>query len=137
MTPSAIGVAKEVTSSSEPVSAEPDSSVVRDQILSWLDDAKAEDSVVIDLEGLSSVGDYMIITSGRSQRHVGAIADQVVKRLKETGFGKARVEGQETCDWVLVDVGDIILHVFRPEVREFYNLEKLWSADRPKDEQTH
>lgn len=135
--PSAIGVAKGATSSTESVSAEPDSLVVRDLILRWLDDAKAEDSVVIDLEGLSSFGDYMIITSGRSQRHVGAIADQIQKNLKEHGFGNARIEGQENCDWVLVDIGDVIVHVFRPEVRDFYNLEKLWSADRPKDEPTH
>ena len=87
----------------------------------------------IDLEGKSSIGDYMVIASGRSDRHVGAIADQLQKKLKERGLERVRVEGQRTCDWVLIDTGDIIVHVFRPEVREFYNLEKMWQADRPGD----
>lgn len=98
-----------------------------------LDDAKAEEVVSIDLKGKSSMGDFMVIASGRSHRHVGAIADQLVRKLKEAGFGRARIEGLDSCDWVLVDTGDIIVHLFRPEVREFYNLEKMWSADRPSD----
>lgn len=102
-------------------------------ILAILDDAKAEAVTTIDLKGKSSIGDYMIVASGRSQRHVGAIADQLVKKLKEAGSGRARVEGLPHCDWVLIDTGDIIVHVFRPEVREFYNLEKMWSAERPDD----
>lgn len=103
------------------------------EILHWLDEAKAEKLVSIDLEGKSSIGDYMVIASGRSDRHVGAIADQLQKKLKERGLERVRVEGQRTCDWVLIDTGDIIVHVFRPEVREFYNLEKMWQADRPGD----
>lgn len=103
------------------------------EILAILDDAKAEAVATIDLKGKSSIGDYMVVASGRSQRHVGAIADQLVKKLKEAGFGRARVEGLPHCDWVLIDSGDIIVHVFRPEVREFYNLEKMWSAERPDD----
>lgn len=98
-----------------------------------LDDAKAEEVITIDLEGKSTIGDYMVIASGRSHRHVGAIADQLVRKLKESGCGRARVEGMEGCDWVLIDTGDIIVHVFRPEVREFYKLEKMWSADRPPE----
>ena len=90
-------------------------------------------TVTIPLEGKSSIGDFMIIASGRSDRHVGAIADQIQTKLKEAGHARARVEGQDTCDWVLIDTGDIIVHVFRPEVREFYNLEKMWSAERPGD----
>jgi ribosome-associated protein len=78
-----------------------------------------------------------VIASGRSDRHVGAVAEQVQRRLKEEGLGRARVEGQPQCDWVLIDIGDIIVHVFRPEVREFYNLEKMWSAERPGDAVTH
>lgn len=75
----------------------------------------------------------MIIASGRSQRHVGAIADQLIKRLKEEGVRDARVEGLPQCDWVLIDSGDVIVHVFRPEVRAFYNLEKIWGPSRPKE----
>ncbi len=94
-----------------------------------LDDAKAEDLVTIDLIGKSSLADHMIIASGRSDRHVKAIADQVLKALKDHGFGRASVEGLETADWVLIDAGDAVVHIFRPEVREFYGLEKMWSAD--------
>ena len=104
-----------------------------DDIMHWLDEAKAEELVKIDLAGKSSIGDYMVIASGRSDRHVGAIADQLQKKLKDAGVPRVRVEGQKTCDWVLIDTGDIIVHVFRPEVREFYNLEKMWQADRPGD----
>ena len=106
-------------------------------VLAWLDDAKAENVVTIDIKEKSSIGDYMVIASGRSDRHVGAVAEQVQRRLKEEGFGRARIEGQPQCDWVLIDIGDIIVHVFRPEVREFYNLEKMWSAERPSDAVTH
>jgi ribosome-associated protein len=102
-------------------------------VLDTLDDAKAEDVVVIDLKGKTSIGDHMVLASGRSQRHVGAVADHLIKRLKDEGYGRARVEGLPQCDWVLIDAGDVIVHVFRPEVREFYNLEKMWSADRPMD----
>ena len=104
-----------------------------DQILVWLDEAKAEKIVSIDIRGKSSIGDTMIVASGRSDRHVGAIADQVHKKLKEVGYTGVRVEGQPQCDWVLIDAGAIIVHVFRPEVREFYKLEKMWLADRPAD----
>jgi ribosome-associated protein len=102
-------------------------------VLDCLDDAKAEDVVSIDLKGKTSIGDHMVVASGRSQRHVGAVADQLVKRLKSEGHGRARIEGAPHCDWVLIDTGDIIVHIFRPEVREFYNLEKMWSADRPME----
>ncbi len=102
-------------------------------VLDALDDAKAEEVVCIDLKGKTSIGDHMVLASGRSQRHVGAVADHIVRKLKDEGFGRARVEGQPQCDWVLIDAGDVIVHVFRPEVREFYNLEKMWSADRPME----
>ncbi len=102
-------------------------------IVRWMDDAKAEEIVTIDLEGKSSIGDYMVIATGRTDRHVGAIADQLKKKIKEAGWTHVRVEGQQTCDWVLIDTGDIIIHVFRPEVRDFYNLEKMWSAERPAE----
>jgi ribosome-associated protein len=104
-----------------------------DVVLDTLDDAKAEDVVCIDIKGKTSIGDQMVVASGRSQRHVGAVADHLVRKLKDEGFGRARVEGLPHCDWVLIDAGDIIVHIFRPEVREFYNLEKMWSADRPME----
>ena len=94
---------------------------------------KAEDTVEIDLTGKTSIADTMIVTSGRSQRHVGSIADRVVQALKENGFPPPRVEGLPACDWVLIDAGDVLIHIFRPEVRSFYNLEKMWGADRPQD----
>jgi ribosome-associated protein len=107
------------------------------QILAWLDDAKAEDIVTIDLKDKSSISTYMVIATGGSDRHVGAIADQIQRKLKEDGFGRVRAEGMPQCDWVLIDTGDIIVHIFRPEVREFYNLEKMWSAERTGDVKAH
>jgi ribosome-associated protein len=92
---------------------------------------KAEDSTTIDLAGKSSIADYMVVTTGRSQRHVGSVADNVVKGLHQAGVPGIRVEGMRQGDWVLIDAGDVIVHVFRPEVREFYNLEKMWSASKP------
>lgn len=97
-------------------------------VLATLEDAKAEDVRTIDIAGKSSLGDHMIIASGRSHRHVGAVADKVVRDIKSSGLGTSRVEGLPTCDWVLIDAGDVIVHIFRPEVREFYALEKMWSA---------
>ena len=96
-------------------------------ILSRLDDMKAEETVTIDLRGKSAFSDYMIVTSGRANRHVGAIAENVAKGLKEAGIKNIHIEGLPNCDWVLIDSGDVIVHVFRPEVREFYNLERLWT----------
>nr|WP_324617427.1 ribosome silencing factor [Microvirga alba] len=101
--------------------------------MACIEDMKAENTVVIDLAGKTSLADTMIVTSGRSNRHVGAIADRVIQDLKDKGFGNARVEGLPACDWVLIDAGDVLVHVFRPEVRGFYNLEKMWGADRPHD----
>lgn len=106
---------------------------IRAAALASLEDMKAENTVEIDLAGKTSLADTMIVTSGRSDRHVGAIAERVIKDLKDKGFGNARVEGLPACDWVLIDAGDVLIHVFRPEVRGFYNLEKMWGADRPQD----
>lgn len=102
-----------------------------EQLVHWLDEAKAEEIVTIPLEGKSAMADFMVIASGRSDRHVSAIAQQVQQRLKEAGLGRIRVEGLDASDWVLVDAGDVMIHVFRPEVREFYNLEKMWAGERP------
>ena len=115
------------TSSDEPQSF----GSLEDLILSRLDDDKAEEVVLIDLRGKSPMADPMIVASGRSHRHVGALADHVMRALKEAGYGKARVEGRPHCDWVLIDAGDVVVHLFRPEVRSFYNIEKIWSVASP------
>jgi len=96
-------------------------------ILARLDEMKAEDTITLDLRRKSSIADYMVVTSGRSNRHVGSVADRVVEDLHKAGLS-ARVEGMPHCDWVLIDAGDVIIHVFRPEVRAFYNLEKMWAG---------
>ncbi|MTI43785.1 ribosome silencing factor [Roseibium hamelinense] len=98
-------------------------------VLASLDDSKAEDIVTIDISGKSALADHMVIVSGRSHRHVGAIADHLLRDIKDAGEGRATVEGQSTCDWVLIDTGDVIVHIFRPEVRGFYNLEKMWAVE--------
>ena len=99
------------------------------RILASLDDDKAEDVVTIDLEGQSSLADAIVIASGRSSRHVASIADHLARRLKEGGYGTRPVNGAAQGDWVLVDAGDVIVHVFRPEVRDYYDLEGMWSVD--------
>lgn len=104
-----------------------------DTVLAQLDDAKAEQVVTIALDDKTAIADTMVVASGRSNRHVGAIADQLVEKLKETGHRDLRIEGMPQCDWVLVDAGDVVVHIFRPEVRSFYNLEKLWSAHAPNE----
>ena len=106
-----------------------------DVVMQSLDDAKAEHTVAVDMRGRSPLADHMVVTTGRSHRHVAAVAEQVMRALKEKGFGNARVEGLRQADWVLVDAGDVIVHVQRPEVRDFYNLEKIWAADIPSAEQ--
>jgi len=103
-------------------------------VIKSLEDDKAENIVAIDLSNKTPMADYMVVASGRSGRHVGAVSDHLMRRLKEEGFGLARVEGMTQGDWVLIDAGDIVIHVFRPEVREFYRLEKMWAADIPEDQ---
>jgi ribosome-associated protein len=102
-------------------------------ILDLLDDAKAEKVTMIDLAGKTSIADQMIVASGRSDRHVGAIAERVLSGCREAGLSGVRSEGMPLCEWVLIDTGDIIVHVFKPEAREFYNLEKMWGGDRPSE----
>ncbi len=106
-------------------------------VIASLEDSKAEDIVSIDIRGKSSLGDYMVVASGRSHRHVAAVAEHLLQALKDAGYGNARVEGMQSADWVLVDAGDIIVHVFRPEIREFYNIEKMWQAPDLDDETLH
>ena len=104
------------------------SSGLLDLILTSLDDDKAEDVTVIDLKGKSEMADHMVIASGRSTRQVTAISEKLVDRLKQELGLVSKVEGKDTGDWVLIDTGDVVVHVFRPEVREFYQLEKMWLA---------
>ena len=103
------------------------------QISASLDDSKAENIVTLDLRGRTSIADYMIVATGRSTTHVSAIADRMLRMCKEAGLPTPRVEGMPHCDWVLVDANDVIVHIFRPDVRAFYNLEKMWGGDRPVD----
>lgn len=114
-----------------PPPAKPQWPPLVETLLTKLDEAKAEAIVTIDLTGKSTVADTMVVASGRSNRHVDAIARQAIEELEKRGVKNIRSEGMPQCDWVLVDAGDILLHVFRPEVRSFYNLEKLWSAHAP------
>jgi ribosome-associated protein len=121
--PAATGPAAPAPAS--PVAAEQDS--LHALVLSSLDDDQAQDVVSIPLEGKSTIADHMVIASGRSTRQVTAMAQKLAERIKHAGFGHARIEGLPAADWVLVDAGDIVVHLFRPEVRSFYNLERMWA----------
>jgi ribosome-associated protein len=117
----------------QPAPPSPLESVLAKTVLSCLEDAKAEDVVAIDLIGRTTLADVMIVATGRSTTHVGAIADKVVKACRDMGLKAPRIEGQPHNDWVLIDVGDAIVHIFRPEIRQFYNLEKMWAPERPAE----
>ena len=106
-------------------------------VLASLEDSKAEDIVSINIAGKSALGDYMVVVSGRSNRHVTAISEHLISDMKDEGLGYARVEGLEVGDWVLIDIGDIIVHVFRPEIREFYNIERMWAAPDIEEGRLH
>jgi ribosome-associated protein len=125
--PKSAKTSRKTSTKAAALKAQSDADKTLNMILSRLDDMKAEETVTIDLRGKSAFSDYMIVTSGRANRHVGAIAENVMKALKEAGQKNLHIEGLPNCDWVLIDSGDVIVHVFRPEVREFYNLERLWT----------
>jgi len=113
-----------------PIASEPGS--LHALVLQSLDDDQAQDVVSIPLEGKTAIADHMVIASGRSTRQVTAMAQKLAERIKQAGHGSARVEGLPAADWVLVDAGDVIIHLFRPEVRSFYNLERMWAfGDAP------
>ena len=112
--------------SANPAAENLTSEALLDRILTSLDQDKAEEIVQIDLRGKTSIGDYMVIASGRSTRQVTAMAERLVDRLKQEHGRTCKVEGKEAGDWVLIDTGDVVVHIFRPEVREFYQLEKMW-----------
>ena len=109
----------------------PDAEALQAMILARLEDDKAEEVVAIDLAGKSPLADAVVVASGRSQRHVAAMADHLLRAFKDAGLGARPVEGLPNADWVLIDGGDVIVHLFRPEVRAFYQIEKIWSVDSP------
>ncbi|MEN8858962.1 ribosome silencing factor [Qipengyuania flava] len=101
-------------------------------VLQQLDDDQAQEVVTIDLEGKSSIADHMVIASGRSTRQVAAMAQKLAEKVKQAGYGPVKLEGLPAADWVLLDAGDVVVHLFRPEVRSFYNLERMWAfGDAP------
>lgn len=116
------------TPASAPVVAGSDDTLLA-AVLHSLDEDQAQEVVAIDLHGKSSIADHMVIASGRSSRQVAAIAQKLAERLKHAGHGHSRIEGLPAADWVLVDAGGVVIHVFRPEVRSFYNLERMWAFD--------
>jgi ribosome-associated protein len=111
------------------VSADLSAAALHALVLAQLDDDQAQDLVTIPLEGKSSIADHMVIASGRSTRQVASMAQKLAEKIKHAGFGHARVEGLPAADWVLIDAGDVVVHLFRPEVRSFYNLERMWSFE--------
>ncbi len=118
------------------ITAQPVSETVKrllDLVRTSLEDDKAEDIISIDLKGKTTIADYMIVANGRSQRQVTAMADHLAERVKKAGFASCQVEGLPRADWVLIDAGDVIVHIFRPEVRAYYNLEKMWAVDLPDE----
>ena len=101
-------------------------------VMQSLDDDQAQETISIPLEGKSSIADHMVIASGRSTRQVAAMAQKLAEKVKQEGFGPVKLEGLPAADWVLIDAGDVVVHIFRPEVRSFYNLERMWAfGDAP------
>jgi len=113
------------------VKTTPDGSTLLEVVKKSLDDDKAQDVVVIELIGKSEIADFLVVASGTSQRHVGSMGEHLRDQMKKAGMTTVPVEGMPQCDWVLVDGGDVVVHLFRPEVREFYDIEKMWGAKGP------
>ena len=124
--PEPSGLSTIVSITDMPNAAKAESGSVHELILDQLDEDQAQDLVTIPLEGKSSIADHMVIASGRSTRQVAAMATKIAERLKKEGHGSPRIEGLPAADWVLIDAGDVVVHLFRPEVRSFYNLERMW-----------
>ncbi len=110
----------------------PETSALLALVRDTLDEGLAEDVTVIDLGGKTSIADFMVIASGRSARQIGALAENLVRAIKQAGGGPPGIEGLARCEWVLIDAGDVIVHLFRPEIRAFYNLEKMWAVAAPE-----
>ena len=124
--PERSGLSTIVSLSDMPAPTVPDTGSLHELVLHSLDEDQAQDVVSIPLEGKSTIADHMVIASGRSTRQVAAIATHLAERLKKEGHGNPRIEGLPAADWVLIDAGDVVVHLFRPEVRSFYNLERMW-----------
>lgn len=107
----------------------PTDAIITDLVVDALDDLKAVDTKIVDVRGLSSVMDFLVVASGNSSRHVKSLADNVVVKAKEAGCPPIGVEGENDADWVLVDLGDVVVHVMQPAARSFYDLERLWSGE--------
>lgn len=131
MTPDSANIAPADPAASAAAAAVPlpdsEAGSLHELVLKSLDDDQAQELVSIPLEGKSSIADHMVIASGRSTRQVAAMAQKLAERIKHGGFGHVRIEGLPAADWVLVDAGDVVIHLFRPEVRTFYNLERMWA----------
>ena len=124
--PAAAGISKPARMGDAPLAGLAEEGSLHALVLDSLDEDQALDLVSIPLEGKSSIADFMVIASGRSTRQVAAIATKLAERLKTGGYGSPRIEGLPAADWVLIDAGDVVVHLFRPEVRSFYNLERMW-----------
>lgn len=122
-----------MTAASASASAVSDSDLLCERVLAALEELKAKEVRVIDVRGKTSIADTLVIASGTSTRHVKALADEVVRFVKQAGMFPLGVEGQTEAEWVLVDLGDVIVHVMLPRIREFYGLERLWSVETPAD----
>ena len=130
--PEPSGLSTIVSITDMPDAAKAEAGSIHELILDQLDEDQAQDLVTIPLEGKSSIADHMVIASGRSTRQVAAMATKLAERLKKEGHGTPRIEGLPAADWVLIDAGDVVVHLFRPEVRSFYNLERMWGfGDEP------
>ncbi|MBS1239338.1 MAG: rsfS [Proteobacteria bacterium] len=131
-TPAVAGIASSRPLPSAGSKRAADSETLHALVLQSLDDDQAQDVISIALEGKSSIADYMVVASGRSTRQVASMAQKLAERIKAAGFGSSRIEGLPAADWVLIDAGDVVVHLFRPEVRSFYNLERMWAfGDAP------
>lgn len=124
-----VSAAADTSSAAALMAADMSDTDLHDLVLAQLDDDQAQDVVSIPLEGKSSIADHMVIASGRSTRQVAAMAQKLAEKVKQKGFGPVRIEGLPAADWVLIDAGDVVVHLFRPEVRSFYNLERMWSFE--------
>jgi ribosome-associated protein len=137
LSPRKTGATKKAPKKAPKAPTNPAEQTLLSRILISLDDDKAEHVVTIDMDGRSSLADAIVIASGRSARHVSSIAEHLARRLKEAGYGTRPVGGLAGGDWVVVDAGDVIVHVFRPEVRTYYDLEGMWSVDEPTRAAAH
>lgn len=135
--PPASATSSKATDARPQIGSDADVDALHALVMAQLDDDQAIEVVTIPLAGKSSIADHMVIASGRSSRHVAAMANKLAERIKREGGRLARIEGLPTADWVLIDAADVVVHLFRPEVRSFYNLERMWQVDEAPATATH